>query len=296
MKKKKSKNRILFYIIAIGCLAVFILILLSSVLDIGEKLRNISQYLEYGFYALVVLLFYFLILQPILIIVCSPSLSIVTTMDPTDHRAIAIYKKVAKNIVKRNELPQEQIILLTEYKNKEELLFNLQYVFEKSVKKTLNRYIIHDAKTVMISINLKMIKELVYQCGFRPSMKNLSKLTVNVFATALIAEGLENLKLEDIVPKSSLDILNNMPYVGTALESIMQGIANALMTIRIGCVCRRYLFSDGAVITKEDIRRAAYKETLKMIPLVVSETITFFPKRIVRFFTKKSDDTVTEGE
>ena len=29
-------------------------------------------------------------------------------------------------------------------------------------------------------------------------MKNLSKLTVNVFSTALIAEGLENISIEDI--------------------------------------------------------------------------------------------------
>lgn len=171
------------------------------------------------------------------------------------------------------------------------------------MKRQLNKIIIHDAKTVMIStaicqsarfdmitvfsVNLKMIKKLVVQCGFRPSMKNLSKLTINVFGTALIAEGLENLKLEDIVPKNSLEFLNNMPYLGTILESVIQGAANALMTLRIGCVCRRYLFSDGAVITKEDIRRQAYKETLKLLPLVVADTIAFFPKRIVKFFTNR---------
>ncbi|MDE6584260.1 MAG: YcjF family protein, partial [Anaeroplasmataceae bacterium] len=183
------------------------------------------------------------------------------------------------------------------------LLFNLQYVFENSVKKQLNHIIIHDAKTVMIStaicqsarfdmitvfaVNLKMVKELVVQCGFRPSMKNLSKLTINVFGTALIAEGLENLKLEDIIPKTSLEFLNNMPYLGVVLESVMQGAANALMTLRIGCVCRRYLFNDGSIVTKEDIRKQAYKETLKLLPMVVADTISFFPKRIVKFFTNR---------
>lgn len=306
MKKKKTdRTRFLFYVIAVGCIILFLLMLLSAILNIGEKLRNISEYLEYGFYALFALIFYLAILQPIIIIVTSPSLSIATSLDPTDSKAIAIYKKVAKNIVKSNELPHEEVILLTEYKNRQELLFNLQYVFAKTVKKQLNKIIIHNAKTVMIStaicqsarfdmitvfsVNLKMIKELVVQCGFRPSMKNLSKLTINVFGTALIAEGLENLKLEDIVPKSSMDVLNNIPYLGTVLESVIQGAANALMTIRIGCVCRRYLFSDGSVVTKEDIRREAYKETLKILPLVVTETVSFFPKRIVRFFSKKKD-------
>ncbi len=304
MKKiKKDRSKYLYYVIAIGVLLLFLIILISSLLDIGEKIRKISPYLEYGFYALVVLLFYLVILQPILIIVKSPSLSIATSLDQNDPKAVAIYKKVAKNIVRSNELPQEEQILLTQYKNKQELLFNLQYVFEHTVKNQLNHIIIHDAKTVMIStaicqsarfdmvtvfaVNVKMIKELVVQCGFRPSMKNLSKLTINVFGTALIAEGLENLKLEDIMPKSSLDFLNNMPYLGVVLESVIQGAANALMTLRIGCVCRRYLFSDGSVITKEDIRKQAYKETLKLLPMVVADTIAFFPKRIVRFFTNR---------
>ncbi|MDE7263546.1 MAG: YcjF family protein [Anaeroplasmataceae bacterium] len=304
MKKvKKDRSRFLFYVIAIGVLILFLLMLISSLLDIGEKLRNVSVYLEYGFYVLVVLLFYFVIVQPIIIIIKSPSLSIATSLDQSNPKAVAIYKKVAKNIVKSNELPEEEKLLLTQYKNKEELLFNLQYVFERTVKKQLNHIIIQDAKTVMIStaicqsarfdmvtvfaINIKMIKELVVQCGFRPSMKNLSKLTINVFGTALIAEGLENLKLEDIMPKSSLDFLNNMPYLGVVLESVIQGAANALMTLRIGCVCRRYLFNDGSIITKEDIRKQAYKETIKLLPMVVADTISFFPKRIVKFFTNR---------
>lgn len=306
MKKKKDKSRILYYIIAIGCLIVFSLILISSVIDIGEKLRNISLYLEIGFYVLVVLIIYLAIIHPITVIVKSPSLSIVTTMDKKDSRAIAIYKKVAKTIVKNNNLPQEEVLLLTHYKEREELLINLNYVFDKTIKKQLNQVIIHNAKTVMIStaicqsarfdmitvfaVNLKMVKELVLKCGFRPSMKNLSKLTVNVFSTALIAEGIENLSLEDVMPKSAVNAIADVPMLGKVLESVTQGAANALLTIRIGCVARRYLFTDGAVVTKEDIRKQAYKETLKLIPIVIAETISFFPKRIVKFFTKSKNN------
>lgn len=310
MKIKKDRGKYLYYLIAIGCLILFLLILLSSIIDLGEKLRRISIYLEIGFYVLVVLLIYFVIINPILIIVRSPSLSIVTTMDKRDSRAIAIYKKVAKNIAKNNELPQEQALLLTNYKKNEELLFNLNYVFDKTVKKQLNSIILSNAKVVMIStaicqnarvdmltvfaINLKMIKQLVQKCGFRPSMKNLSKLTINVFSTALIAEGLENLNLDDIVPKSAMNVIGDIPMLGKVLESITQGAANALLTIRIGCVCRRFLFSDGSVITQEDIRRQAYKETLKLLPIVMAETVSFFPKRIVKFFSKAKNNNVEE--
>ncbi len=135
MKKiKKDHSKYIYYVIGIGVLLLFLIILISSLLDIGEKLRRISPYAEYGFYALVVLLTYLGIIQPIIIIVRSPSLSIATSLDQSNPKAVAIYKKVAKNIVKSNELPEEERILLTQYKNKEELLFNLQYVFERTVK------------------------------------------------------------------------------------------------------------------------------------------------------------------
>ncbi len=301
MKKKKDRTKVLYYVIAAGCLFLFLMLLLSSLLDIGERLRNISVYLEYAFYAVFVLVIFFLIIRPIVIIVKSPSLSIATSLEQNDPQVYAIYKRVSKNIVKNNNLPEDDVLLLTKYNSKDELLVNLQFVFEKSVKPDLNRIIINEAKTVLIStaicqsarfdmvtvfaVNLKMIKNLVEKCGFRPSMKNLSKLTVNVFSTALIAEGLENINIEDIVPKSSLEFLNNMPYIGTIIESVVQGAANAIMTLRIGCVCRRYLFSDGNIITKEEIRKQAYKEAMKLIPLVVADTITFFPKKVVKFFS-----------
>ena len=177
----------------------------------------------------------------------------------------------------------------------------------RNCKLSLNKIIINQAKVVLIStaicqsarfdmitvftINLQMIKQLVLKCGFRPSMRNLSKLTVNVFGTALIAEGLENMRLEDVLPASSLNVLGEIPLIKPLLSSVLQGIANALLTIRIGCVTRRYLFSDGAVVTKEDIRRQALKEAAKILPLVIADTITFFPKKIIRFFlSKKKND------
>lgn len=302
----QKKTKYFWYTIAIACLLIFSLILLSSVLEVGERLRNVHLALEIVFYILVALIVFLGIINPIRIILTSPSLSIATSLDQKDIRVYRIYKQVAKNIVKSNELPKESELLLTNYKGREELLLNLQIVFENDVKKQLNKIIIHHAKTVMIStaicqssrfdmisvftINIQMIKDLVVKCGFRPSMRNLSKLTVNVFATSLIAEGLENMRLEDILPQSSMNMLGEIPLIKPLITSVLQGVANSLMTIRIGCVTRRYLFSDGSIVTKEDIRRQALKESLKILPIVISDTITFFPKRVVRFFTNKKND------
>lgn len=92
-----------------------------------------------------------------------------------------------------------------------------------------------------------------------------------------------------------MNAISEIPLIKPLLNSVMQGVANSLLTIRIGCVTRRYLFSDGAVITKGDIRREALKESAKLLPLVIAETVTFFPKRIVKFFSGKKKEQPQEA-
>ena len=62
------------------------------------------------------------------------------------------------------------------------------------------------------------------------------------------------------------------------------------MSIRIGVITRKYLFTDGKAITKEEIRKEALKESAKLIPLVVADTVAFFPKKVVKFFSKGKNE------
>ena len=55
----------LWVALGIGIFLFFLIILVSDILETGERLRKISEYLEYGFYALTIILFYFLIFNPI---------------------------------------------------------------------------------------------------------------------------------------------------------------------------------------------------------------------------------------
>ena len=271
MRKKESKTKFLWYAIAIGVIILFLLMLLSSVLGVGERLRNLSKYVEYSFYVIVVLLVYFLLIRPVHIILFSPTFSVETTLEQS-RKNKKVYKKVGKRLLDHEFITDE---LKDEIKNNlnkpDELKIVLNKVFNKQIKKEMNKVIRKNAKTVMVStaisqngrldlysvvvVNIKMIKELVEMCGFRPNMKNLSKLTINVFTTALIAEGLENMDLNDLLPNSTMNMLGEIPLIKPLLSSVLQGISNALLTLRIGIVTRKYLFSDAKEITKSEIRR-----------------------------------------
>lgn len=303
---KKSKTKIFWISIAIGCLIVFTLMLLSSVINIGERLREIHVSVEIAFYVLVFLIVFLVIINPIRIILTSPSFEICTTLDPDSHKVRSVYRAVARNMAKNQNVDEEHRLLLTKYKNYDELQMNMTVVFHDCIKKNLNNIIIKKAKTVLIStaicqnarmdmitvfsVNLNMIKNLVTECGFRPNMTNLSKLTINVFSTALIAEGLESISIDDILPNSVNNALGQIPFIKPVMASVTQGIANALLTIRIGCVTRKYLFRDGNIITKEDIRKSAFKDSLILLPMVLYGTLTFIPKKIVHMFGSKNKE------
>ena len=64
--------------ITLGIAAVFfmILIIVSSVLDLGERLRRIHAYVEYAFYGVAGILFIILFIRPLFLIIFSPTFSL----------------------------------------------------------------------------------------------------------------------------------------------------------------------------------------------------------------------------
>ena len=307
-----KKSKYFWYMIACGVVILFLLVLASSIINVGDKLREISKYVEWVFYGVSVLLVWFLIVNPIRIILTSPSLSIATTLERDTPKAHRIYKSVSKNILANSEtkLTDEEKSALENFNNYSELREALNLCMSGTIKKEIRRIIVRNAKAVMlstaisqnskldmysvISLNLKMIKEIVMVSGFRPNMKNLSKLTIKVASTALIAEGIESLQIEDVLPTSTINSISNIPLLKPVLSSVVSGMTNALMTIRIGLVCRGYLFTDSKNATKAQIRTEAFKDALTLLPQVVAEVIAFFPSKIVKLFTKKKEENNTE--
>ncbi len=303
MKKIKK----LWIVVGIGIMIFFMIILISDIIAAGEKIRKISPYLEYGFYVLTVLLFYFLIFNPLRIILFSPSFSIVTVVDEENEKNLKVYKRIVKTLKDAKSINEDDVKRLESCETSGELREELSLVFNSSIKKEINRIIRKNAKTVLvstaicqsgkldmytvISINIKMIKEIVVKCGFRPSYPKLGKLAVRVFSTALIAESLEGLDFSDIFPQSTVNYLADVPLVKPIATSLIGGISNALLTLRVGVVTRNYLFSEGK-LNKDEIRTRAIKESLKIIPGVIKDAFAYFPNKIIKAFTKnKTEET-----
>ena len=295
MQKKRF-----WILIGIGVVILFGFILLSNIISVGERLRDIHPYIEYGFYGLSVILVYVLVINPVRVITFAPTFSIDAILDDEKKR-FKIYKDAAKVLIKNDYLTEEDKKNLTNsMNNKEDLKNALTVVFNTTIKDEINTLIVKNSTTVLVStalsqngnldmlsvvaINLKMIKEIVTLSGFRPTYPNLAKLSLNVLVTSLIAEGLEDIEVSELLPSKISETMTDLPFIKTISSSIMSGIANGMLTCRVGVVTRSYLFNDNKLLTKREIRRMAYIESLKMMPVIVKDGLSVFPKGVSNIF------------
>ena len=298
-----KKNKFFWICIGIGAVIVLLLMLIGNMISIGDKIAKFNHTLSVIFYVFSGVIVYFLIVNPILIIVFSPTFKIPTSLEDS-KKARRTYKRVAKNLLKRDDLNKSSIENLKNgLKDISTLRIELNKVYNNDIKKEINKIIIRHAKRVMIStaisqnskmdmgtmivVNIKMIKEIVEKCGFRPSYKNLGKLAVNVLGTALITEGIEDLDFKEVFPTATTGLLNDIPFLRTLTGSLVQGISNAFLTLRIGVITRKYLFNDSPIKSKKQIRIDSFKESSKLISTVIKSGIHIFPDKIKNIFSKK---------
>ena len=293
----KQKRQVLWYLVALGFIILFVLMLLSSVLEVGDRLAQIHLYVSYAFYVLVFLIVYILLLRPINIIAFKKPLRL-----HLDKEALELkdYQKMKSILLDLPYVTDELKTQLKEAKTIETLPTLVDDTMNKVVKKEVMDIIKAHAKTVMIStaisqngrldfltvvfVNIKMISKIVEAIGFRPSYPELAKLVIQVMTTALVAEGLENIDLNDVLPQQTLNSIGEIPFFKPILSSTTQGISNALLTLRMGIVTREFLVPTKKTNVLGQVRKIAFLEAAALTPLVVAEALTIFPKTVFNLF------------
>jgi len=283
-----------------GLLILLFFVLVSNVLSVGDRLSGVHPYLSYGFYAIAILLIYLLIVNPLRIIFLAPTFTIEALDDKANQK---VYRKAAKTMVKLDIITDEERSLLkTHLKDGENLDQALRTVFNGEIKKEVDRIIIKHSQSVLITTaisqngnldmfavviaNIRMIKAITQTCGFRPGFYRMAKLSINVAVTAMIAEGLEDIDINEALPSRFSETIKEIPVVRTMTNSVFQGISNGMLTCRIGIVTRKYLFQENQLKNTRQIRLSAYKESFKLMPKIVSGGLAGFPKGIMNFMVK----------
>lgn len=143
----------------------------------------------------------------------------------------------------------------------------------------------------VLFFNYKMIEEIILASGFRPTNKQLFNQYVRILTTSLItyvsSEVLQD--MDDIAPFESLGdgevavdgatewtmvgTLKKLSISGLIAGSVVDGVINALMTLRIGYVTRAYLINGSDALTgytkRRKVKRQAMIDAFKAVPSVV---------------------------
>ena len=124
---------------------------------------------------------------------------------------------------------------------------------------------------------------IVVRCGYQPSYAQLAKLVIKVLRNSLIAYTVQSLHLEDIVVtginKLVKGTLTAIPALNEIAKSLVQGSANALLTLRVGILTRKYLYEEYNIQqylqNKEEINQTiledALNESNNNIDIIINE-------------------------
>lgn len=108
-----------------------------------------------------------------------------------------------------------------------------------------------DAMSVLF-INIKMIKSILFAYGTRPSMYKLVKIYTQIIISSLVAYGLQNVSVSNILTKFVKATANLVPALGTLIDSAVQGATGAILTMIIGYKAKSYVYKEFKMVEKEE--------------------------------------------
>ena len=296
----KKRNKIAFVFILLGFIA-FLLWIVSIAFNTGNSLKEISVYLQYTYYAAALLVIYFLVIKPFLIVMFAPNYSlqnITKKLNGKQKKAVVAsnYKrlrKLAARLVKKDlvsgdrkellkaELKRKDGDLIVKYESLKKIIDDCM---NKDLKKDLRSIIINASKDtlyltsisqngfvdmlVVVVNNFRLLKKIVLRCGFRPTFVRLMKFYINVSFSALIADGAQKIDVNSVFGGALKGLAK--PIVG----SLLDGSVNAFFMLRTGFLARNYILDECSdEESKGESRRSAFIDASAAIPELAAHTI-----------------------
>ena len=266
----KKSNKKFFKYLFIASSVIIIIFLIASIISIYQFFYSFHPHAGYLSLAIILILLIIFIIKPVMQALLTPCFSLdisksnKSKLNKINYRKL---KKVAKNIiaVNKNVSKESKNKLREALKKDQKTLSNtLKSIYDDEIKKDITKLTIQRASETLLAtaisqnnnfdafttiiINIRLIMQIVVRCGYHPTYPQLAKLIIKVMRNALIAYTLQSLHLEDIVingiNKLVKGALNIIPGVNEIAKSLTQGAANALLTLRIGILTRKYLYKE----------------------------------------------------
>ncbi len=308
MKNKRTSiwSKILF-----GSLLIIIMMsIVSSAMSLGERLGDFNDVLKYVFYGLIAFVVIGGIIYPMVRVFFAPVFSLERLHREDGSARKKWCRLLVRNLLKNVELtPEEREQVKGFLKCNDETDDKLIEFFDRKISPQVNRVIYDTAKKVFIvtavsqnsvydmigmaAANFTLVRRITELCGFRPSTPQVIGLYIKVASITLIAGGIEEMDLEDMIPLATESALSKT--LGIIAASATQGALNALMTLRVAVIAKNYLLNADVKQTRKELRRKSYSEAAGVLKSILKrnmeEKVAYPVKKV---FGGKKKDTVVE--
>ncbi len=249
-----------FYLLSAGLAIAIVFILVSSIIDLSNKLGSIHPYLQWSFIALVVLLFGRYIIVPFIKILLYPKfIPLPQKTGAEEYYTYLWYLRC--NILKSPSLGMNDAVR----KNLENADRTHYGELEKSVKDALdscNSYTDQIIKETAVNVgiftaisqsgridaiillvnNIRMINKIISIYRQRPSVKEILKIYTLAGSAAFLADQIEDMEIDNMVA-DSLHAFGGvglaLPVIGKMFDIAVQGVFNAFLTMRMGFTVKK---------------------------------------------------------
>lgn len=275
-----SRKAVSIFVPVVSLLLLLFFFLLSGLVSLGQQMDSFNPILGIFYWIIVLTCLGAGIIWPIVSVWRHPIFSMYMLRDREGRARFYWCRKLTDNLKKNTVLTADETAQLENFLKQgnqaDDLLIEF---FAKKFSPVIDSEIKKAAKTAfvttaisqtsfydmfsMLSVNLYLIRTIVEACGYRPSGAALIKLYIKILKATFIAGGLEELDLEELLPLVTGNAAMKLP--GLVFASAAQGTVNAFMTIRVGILTKKYLFSADGPIEMAQARKDSYKEAIEFL-------------------------------
>ncbi len=297
---KKQLRNILFSItlIFLVLFIIFVINQTASIVIIAKEFNpHFGSILLYG----LLLLYAAIIAYPIIIFLKTPS-----ALRPPENEnspEFDTYIDKLKRNLARNKYAAGSGISLESRSDIEKAIDLLNTKADELTKSTAATVFVSTAISqnghldaiMVLFAQVRLIREIAHIYNQQPSFREIINLYVNVAATAFTVGNIEELDIEEqiepiITPLISGSVFGGIPgasgLASFLTKSIIDGAANALLTLRVGIITRRYL----GIYKRSNIRemrRFASLEAGNMLAFIVVKSTGYVTEAIIKASKKR---------
>lgn len=267
---KAAKAFLFLFTAGIGIIVLFCLFMVVM------KVYDMNEYAGYVAIGIAVIIFIIIYLIPV--IKLTKTKAFITNVNSTNAKAAQKYnKKLREEIADKMIEVSTKTNVISWYSserigrlaiarhtnNNSETKQVLTEIYDKDVRSAANKMIReHSLKVGLITAlsqseridtlfvcayDLKLIKDIVFLYGYRPSDAKLAKIYKEVIGAAIIAYGFSGnigTGVANLVGKATKGIPVIGSAIGTVVDSATQGVINASLTALIGFQTKKYLVKE----------------------------------------------------